>query len=243
VLAAGDHAINPIDLATGLPEPAIAVGWWPEEIAISPDGSFAYVSDTFDDTLTRIDLGTDSVVATIPMSSPGDIEFAPDGATAYVNLMDDLVQPVRTSDDALLEPVAVHNLVSQIAITPDGSMAYVSSYADASITPIDLASHAVGAPVPMAAGAQGLAIAATPAPIPTDPPTAPDDPATPPTPAPPGVGDGSAADPQAVPVDSLPYTGAGVAMSAAIGAALLAAGLAARAAAERRRRELSSPEA
>lgn len=243
VLAPGDHAIDPIDLATGLPEAPIPVGSLPGEIAISPDGGFAYVSDNYDDTLSRVDLGTDSVVATIPLSSAGDIAFAPDGETAYVKVMDHLVQPVRTSDDALLEPIDVLNLISQIAITPDGTIAYVSSSWDASITPIDLATRTVGAPIPAASGASGIAIAPTPEPIPTDPPNAPEDPATPPTPAPPVVGDGTSTDPEAVPVDSLPYTGAGVAMSAAIGAVLLAGGLAVRAVADRRRRGLSSPDA
>ncbi len=225
------------------PQPAIPVGFWPEEIAISPDGEFAYVTDTFDDTLIRVDLGTDSVVATIPLSTPGDIAFAPDGDTAYVKLMDHFVQPVRTSDDALLEPVDIHTRISQIAITPDGSVAYASSNNDASVTPIDLATRTVGAPILSDSGALGIAIAATPEPLPTDPPTAPEGPATPPTPAPPIAGDGTATDPEAVPVDSLPYTGAGVAMSAAIGVPLVAGGLAARAAAERRRRGLSTPDA
>jgi DNA-binding beta-propeller fold protein YncE len=49
--------VTPIRLATGTPGTAIAVGSEPSAIAITPDGTAAYVLNASDSTVSRIALG------------------------------------------------------------------------------------------------------------------------------------------------------------------------------------------
>ena len=91
------RTVTVVDIATNVVGPRIPVGGddgrLPGDVAVSPDGSFAYVVSLpyfvglGASSLSVIDTATNRVAATIPVSS-GDptsrIAFAPDGAAAYV---------------------------------------------------------------------------------------------------------------------------------------------------------------
>ena len=85
------------------------------------------------------------------------------GFTAYVTSSSGNVTPISTLTNTAGNPIATTSPVA-IAITPDGKTAYVVNNANdlqnGTVTPIDLATGAVGAPI--AAGKDPVAIAITP---------------------------------------------------------------------------------
>jgi YVTN family beta-propeller protein len=125
-------AIAGIPAAAMVPLDTIAVGDRPSEIAVSPDGTFALVSNTGADTVSRIDLATRAVTATIPVpEEPNGIAFVPDGSKAYVASW--VSNAVTVIDTATNTTSAVSSVPAgtgpyKIAMTPDGTEAIVSGY-------------------------------------------------------------------------------------------------------------------
>ena len=148
--------MTPITTATNQPGPPISLSG-PVELAITPDGSTAYVL-TAGSTLTPIDLATMTPRAAIALAHPGQaIEITPDGALALV-AETGFVQVVDLASGTPEAPVAVTDQsLGDIAIAPDGVMAYVESQSDwtdgpvgwptkyAHIYPFTIASRTAGA--------------------------------------------------------------------------------------------------
>lgn len=66
------------------PLATIAVGDFPLEVAFSPDGSRAYVTNFVSNTVSVIDTATDTVIATVPVGQrPVGVAVSPDGARVY----------------------------------------------------------------------------------------------------------------------------------------------------------------
>ncbi len=89
-----------IDTATNTVIATIAVGDGPVGVAVSPDGTRAYVTNQFDgDTLSVIDTATNTVTATIAVGDdPTGVAVSPDGGRAYVtNYSDDTVSVIDVS--------------------------------------------------------------------------------------------------------------------------------------------------
>ena len=74
-----------IDTATNTVTATITVGAGPVGVAVSPDGTRAYVTNLGDDTVSVIDTATNTVTATIPVGDdPVGVAVSPDGTRAYV---------------------------------------------------------------------------------------------------------------------------------------------------------------
>jgi len=129
IYVAGDNKVYPITLPDGTPGTPIAVGAIPAAIAITPDGTTAYVVSFGDNTVTPISIATGIPGWPIPVGDdPLDIAITLDGTAAYVaNQRDGTVTPIslvaRTSGTPI--KLAVKSLAA-IAITPDGTTAYVA---------------------------------------------------------------------------------------------------------------------
>jgi YVTN family beta-propeller protein len=66
----------------------VAVGQDPSFVQVAPNGKFAYITDTGNNTVTVLDTVTDQVSKTIPIPEgpPRFISFSNDGKTAYVSV-------------------------------------------------------------------------------------------------------------------------------------------------------------
>ena len=77
---------------TGVPVPALVsifVGGNPVGVAITPDGSHAYITSEVSDAVSVIDTATATVSATIAVGSiPAEVAITPDGSHAYVTNFD-----------------------------------------------------------------------------------------------------------------------------------------------------------
>ena len=115
------NSVTPIDTATNTPGIPIPVGNNPDGIAITPNGTTAYVVDNDSNAVTPIDTATNTTGTAIPVgSSPTGIAITPHGKTAYVSSTgSDDVTPISTATNTAGTPIPVGNSPLAISITPD----------------------------------------------------------------------------------------------------------------------------
>jgi DNA-binding beta-propeller fold protein YncE len=143
-----DGNVVPVDLTTGRAEAPISADLRPEAIAITPNGRTAYVADAFTAAVTPIDLTTGVAGAAISIASTSGISsiaISPNGATVYVAVVSPaqaygVVVPIDLATGVWEPGIPVGPDPVAIAITPDGSTAYVVNGGDGTITPIALPS-------------------------------------------------------------------------------------------------------
>jgi YVTN family beta-propeller protein len=116
----------------------IPVGNGPTGVAITPDGTQAYVANAVDNTVSVIHTATNTVAGLpIPVGSyPNWVAITPDGTQAYVtNRNSNTVSVIKTANRAVMATIPVGNFPTGVAITPDGTRAYVANFTS-SPTPI-----------------------------------------------------------------------------------------------------------
>lgn len=121
----------------------------PLGIAITPNGSFAYVTNSLGDTVSPIDLSTSPATVSAPIrvgSGPAAIAIAPNGLVAYVtNFNSNTVTPIdlATSPATAERPIAVGAGPWSIAVSPDGNYVCVSNSEANSVSLIATATRTV----------------------------------------------------------------------------------------------------
>jgi YVTN family beta-propeller protein len=147
----GTHAgVYVIDAVTNaLDSGHIAAGCEPTGLAITPDGSHAYVANQFDDTISVIDTNAGTVSTTISLprgTTFANIAIAPDGKHAYATAQGpSAVIVVDTATNAAVgAPIVVGGAPLGIAVSPDGSQVYVANNDNlGSVSVIDTATDTV----------------------------------------------------------------------------------------------------
>jgi hypothetical protein len=163
--------IMPIDLSTGSCVTPIAIESGLADIAIDPDGLIAYVTSPHGVTPISISTGRRGSLIKV-QGGPGAIAITPDGTTAYVLAHGSAVVPIDLATSMPRAPISIGFRVTgrprtvgerprAIAITPDGTIAYVLNEGDGTVTPISLAKGAVGVPIKVGHYAYAMAIAIT----------------------------------------------------------------------------------
>jgi YVTN family beta-propeller protein len=143
-------AVSVIDTATNTVVAIVPVGRIPGAVAITPDGTRVYAANRLN-TVSVIDTATNTVVATVPVGvdiHPKGIAITPDGA----RLRRHLGQPFQSSTlhpTPWLRPFLSVYFLLRIAITPDGTRAYVTDSNSFSVAVIDttintVCDHSVG---------------------------------------------------------------------------------------------------
>lgn len=135
----GTNTVSVIDTTTlnkndyNPAETDIHVGFNPQELAVSPDGSQLWVADTGPQTSASspadvkvISTSTDKVTATLrPAGTPLNVAFSPSGAEAYV-LTDRGLQVYSTVTDRVVAAVRNVGDPHGIAVSSDGRFVYVT---------------------------------------------------------------------------------------------------------------------
>ncbi len=146
---------------TGLgPEGKIPVGIGPDGIAISPDGTRAYVSNSASHTISVIDTATNKVLTTIPVGNgPRWVGVSPDGTRAYVCCYDrGTVSVIDTASNRVMTNISCGTYTRGIAFNPDGTRAYVSNFGSHTISVIDTATDQVLTNIPTGNSPYGVAV-------------------------------------------------------------------------------------
>lgn len=145
----------------------VASGEGPHEIAVSPDGALALVTDygrgEAGNTLTVIDLAGGKAIRSISLGEhgrPHGVRFLPDGRCAVVT--------TEASDSLVVVDVGQARIEHAIeigdggghmvALADDGSIAYVSKIAAGTVSRVDLATSTKIREVPAGKGAEGIAV-------------------------------------------------------------------------------------
>ncbi|VVQ27610.1 Virginiamycin B lyase [Pseudomonas fluorescens] len=117
----------------------------PYGIAVSPDGTRAYVCNLASNTVSVIDTATNRVLTTILVGNgPAGVAVSPDGARAYVcNLASNTVSVFDTATNRVLTTILVGNGPAGVAVSPDGTRAYVCNMNSLIVSVIDTATHQV----------------------------------------------------------------------------------------------------
>jgi YVTN family beta-propeller protein len=145
----------------------------PSAVAITPDGTHAYVTSRSENTVSVIDTASNTVVATIAVGVfPGGVAFTPYGThpserddrrqqpLAYVtNEVDSTVSVINTGNNTVVSTIPVGQGPIGVAFTPDGTLAYVTNANDNTVSVIDTASNKVVATIPV--GNSPVAVAIT----------------------------------------------------------------------------------
>jgi YVTN family beta-propeller protein len=137
----------------------IAVGFWPTSVAVSSDGSTVYVTNAQSNNMSVINASTRTVTATIPAGiSPQSVVISPNGATLYVagsgnnsNEQAGTITMISTATDAITGTISMgaYNGAASVALSPDGTTAYVANAYSNTVSVINLTTDAVTATLPV----------------------------------------------------------------------------------------------
>lgn len=153
--AAGDYTVN---LTVSNPKgtdsklariKVISVGTW---------AKYAYISNSGSNTVSVIDVASDTVVATVPVGDrPSGVAITPDGTRVYVvNSADDTNTPGNGSviDTSTNNVTTTVPAPGGVAVTPDGTQLYVTSLSSlenylSEVSVINTSTNTIAARVPV----------------------------------------------------------------------------------------------
>lgn len=140
--------VTQVDLSTGTLAAPITVGSEPVAIAITPDGSTAYIADYGSSQIVPVVLATGRPGPPITLTDhPNAIAITPDGKTAYVIADNGRVWPITLATGHVGTPTRIPANSDALAILPSGGKAYFTNVADGTLTPFTLAGSTVGVPI------------------------------------------------------------------------------------------------
>ena len=145
-MAKSDHdamgkpgAVWAIDTSSDAVVAKVPVGMHPAHVVVSPDGRFAYVTNSGDNTVSVIDTSAQRLVATIPVGQfPHGLRISPDGKQVYVaNLKGGTVSVIDTASQKEIAQIPAGKGPAQVGFTPDGRLVLVSLSEENAVAVID----------------------------------------------------------------------------------------------------------
>lgn len=129
-----------VDTYTGATVSGVDVGQKPLSCSVTPDGRFAFVSNSSSGNVSVVDLAQMSVMETVAVGvSPWDTALTPDGKKLLVsNQGGDTVTVVDADSRQVVKVIEVGKAPMMLAVTPDGQSAYVTNRDSHTISTIDL---------------------------------------------------------------------------------------------------------
>ncbi|HTE18656.1 MAG TPA: Ig-like domain-containing protein, partial [Armatimonadota bacterium] len=147
----------------------------PTTAAVSPNGDVVYVNVTNEDRVVVISTTTNAEVGSIRVGdNPFGLKFSPDGTRAYtVNALDRTISVIDTTTRTVIDTIALDvaaGFPQLLALTPDGSKAYVTGFGDqfapGSVQAVDLTTKTVTATIGVGLVPIGVAVQPLPGTIP-----------------------------------------------------------------------------
>jgi YVTN family beta-propeller protein len=162
-----DATVDLVDLATGRSVATLPTGKGPHEVAVSPDGRLAVVSDygprgEDGSTLTVIDVAAAKVLRTVGLGR----HRRPHGM-AWISERELAVTTEGTAHLLVVDPHAGtvtkeietgQRVSHMVAVAADGRRAFVANIGSGNVTAVDLAAGAKLRDIPTGDGAEGIAL-------------------------------------------------------------------------------------
>jgi len=138
------------------------VGSFPDAVLVDTANDTLFVASQFGNSVTAIDLGTNQVVATIPVGSrpyPQAITFDLANATLYVaNAESNNVSAISVPESSVTASIPVGFTPDALAFNPTNREVYVADAGSAEVTLISSATNTVVATVPVESGPDALVL-------------------------------------------------------------------------------------
>lgn len=147
-----------IDTATDAVIASIEVGNEPFDVALSPSGGFAYVTNRADDTVSVIDTSTQLVIDEIPVGTTPEGIAAGGGEIYVTNDVSNTVTVIRELDLQIVGTVLVGAGPLGVAVSPDGLTGVVSNDVDGSVSVFQTGVQIVTSTVAVGSNPAGIAI-------------------------------------------------------------------------------------
>ena len=112
----------------------------PHEVAVTPDGRKAYVSNAGADSVFCFDLSTLKIAEVIrhpEFRFPHEGKVTPDGRLYLASTYANKVFVIDTATDQVVKVIPARHMSHMVALSPDGSRAYVSNIGDNSLSVLD----------------------------------------------------------------------------------------------------------
>lgn len=162
-----DNTVDLIDLSAGKSVATLPTGYRPHEVAVSPDGTLAVISNYGDrdrpgSTLTVIGLEKVEVVSTVDLgkhSRPHGLAWISDTQLAVTTEGSEhllVVSPLRGTVDKEIE--TGQKVSHMVAVTPNGKRAFVANIGSGTVTVIDLEAGTKLKDIATGEGAEGIAV-------------------------------------------------------------------------------------
>lgn len=131
------HVINPDNQTISK---SIYVGGRPLNIDFTPDGKYAYVTNSDLNEVQVIDTKIDSVINKISgIEVPRGIAITPNGKYVLItNVTSNKVTVIEVKNNSVLKKISVDKMPTNIAVTKDGKYAYVTNQGSGSIAIISI---------------------------------------------------------------------------------------------------------
>jgi YVTN family beta-propeller protein len=134
----------------------------PYGVAVSPDGSHAYVTTESGESVEVIDTSSNTVTSTIALpagSLPDLVALSPNGALAYVtDAGTNTVSVINTASDTVTAGIAVGGNPVGVVFSPDGTHAYIGNGTSNSVSVINTATNAVTGTIAVGANPRSVAV-------------------------------------------------------------------------------------
>ncbi len=123
------------------------VGKAPHDIAVSPDGCWAYQPNSASHTVTVIDARSQRALGEVPVGlAPGHVAFTPDSRYAYIaNTLSDDVSVMSTTNHEVIGTISAGAGAHLPVLDHAGRFGYVANFASDDLTVWDTATHRVAA--------------------------------------------------------------------------------------------------
>jgi YVTN family beta-propeller protein len=153
-----DETVSTIEIGdSSIGSPTVTPSY-PQNVAISPDGNRAYVTDG-ESSLWVVDTKSRAVVATVPAgTSPQSVVISPDGKSVYITTIVcgaspcvSAVEVIDTATNAVAATIPIGTapgtILAGIAISSDGTRVYVAQVFANSVFAIDTATNSIAATI------------------------------------------------------------------------------------------------
>ncbi len=157
-----DDGLTVIDASSrSVAEVIRGLGRNPGFVALHPEGTYAYVTNAWDTTVSVIDIASRTVVATVevgPWGGPMGVTCSPGGDRVYAaNWKGDIVTVIDTASNSVAATITVGDAPYGVAARPDSAKVYVTHYYDGTVSVIDGATNTVVGTISVSSGAYGVA--------------------------------------------------------------------------------------
>lgn len=163
----GNNAVSKVQLVSSpMSNTAIALSGDHFGLALAPDGSFLYVTNSADESVSVIDTSDDTVTTTITtgpdFSGPYGVAVSPDGS--YVLVANEgastgnTVSVIDTSTNLLARSISVGSQPVRVEFAPSGEFAYVTNSGSDNVSVIRMSDLTVTDTIPVGDNPSGIAV-------------------------------------------------------------------------------------